>query len=142
VLRLVVFDLDGQAYAIPLPSVERVLPMVAVSPLPKAPAIALGVINLHGQILPVLDIRRRFGLPPREYGLTARLLVARTSQRTLAMPVDEVMGVSEVATEAITSPDAVLPGLGMRLGSLSYPERDCVPGVPGDTGAWGHVSPR
>jgi len=71
-LQLVVFDLEGQRYALPLGAVDRVLPMVAVSPLPKAPAIALGVINLHGQALPVLDIRRRFGLPTREYGLADR----------------------------------------------------------------------
>jgi purine-binding chemotaxis protein CheW len=85
--------------------------MVSVSSLPQAPAITLGVINLHGQILPVLDLRRRFGLPPREYGLAARLLVVRTSRRVLALPVDEVLGVREVATEAVTPPQAVLPGI-------------------------------
>lgn len=88
-LQLVVFRLDGQRYALSLPVVERVLPMAAVSPLPKAPAIALGVINLHGQILPVLDIRRRFGLPPGEYGLSAHLVVARTTRRWLALPAPE-----------------------------------------------------
>ena len=111
-LELVVFDLDGQRYALPVTTAERVLPMVAVSPLPRAPAIALGVINLHGQILPVLDIRRRFGLPPREYGLANHLLVARTSRRTLAVPVDEVLGVKGVAAETTTAPDSVLPGIG------------------------------
>lgn len=47
VLRLVVFSIEGQRYALPLNDVERVLPMVAVSPLPQAPAVVLGVINLH-----------------------------------------------------------------------------------------------
>ena len=121
-LQLVVFDLEGQRYALPLGAVDRVLPMVAVSPLPKAPAIALGVINLHGQVLPVLDIRRRFGLPLREYGLAARLLVVRTSRRVMVLPTDEVLGVQEVATEAITAPKAVLPGIQHVSGIVALPD--------------------
>jgi purine-binding chemotaxis protein CheW len=85
--------------------------MVAISPLPQAPAVALGVISVHGRVVPVLDLRRRFGFPLCDYGLTAHLLVARTSRRTLALPVDEVHGVSEVAAEDIAPPDAVLPGI-------------------------------
>lgn len=110
-LRLVIFSIDGQRYALPLSAAERVLPMVAVSPLPQAPAVALGVVNLHGKVVPVLDFRRRLCLPPRDYGLTAHLLLARTSRRTLIVLVDEVLGVQEVAAEAVTPPDAVLPGI-------------------------------
>ena len=118
-LRLVVFVIEGQRYALPLRAVERVLPIVAVSPLPKAPAVALGVINVHGQVIPVVDIRLRFGFPPRDYGLTAQLVVARTARRTLVVPVEEVLGVTEVATEGITSPDAVLPGIGHVAGIVT-----------------------
>lgn len=112
VITLVVFDIEGQRYALPLDDVEWVVPMVAVSPLPKAPAVAVGVINLHGKIIPVLDVRRRFGLPSRDYGLTAHLLVARTIRRSLALPVDAVLGVRNVATETVMPPDGVLPGIG------------------------------
>lgn len=119
VLRLVVFSIDGQRYALPLSAAERVLPMVAVSPLPQAPAVALGVVNLHGKVVPVLDIRRRFGLPARDYGLTAHLLLTRTSRRTLAVLVDEVLGVQGVAAEAVTPPDAVLPGIGQVAGIVA-----------------------
>lgn len=112
VIALVVFDIEGQRYALPLHDVERVLPMVAVSLLPKAPAVALGVINLHGKIIPVLDVRRRFGLPSRDYGLTAHLLVARTVRRIVALPVDAVLGIRNVATDTVTPPAGVLPGIG------------------------------
>lgn len=112
VFQLVSFVIVEQQYALPLSVVERVLPMVAVSPLPHAPSIALGVINLHGQVIPVLDIRRRLGFPTRDYGLTAHLLVARTHRRTLALPVDEVWGVQEVPAEAVVPPHAILPHLG------------------------------
>ena len=122
VLQLVVFSIGGQRYALPLHAVERVLPMVAVSPLPQAPRVALGVINLHGRVVPVLDLQRRFGLPPRDYGLTAHLLVARTTPRILALPVDEVLEVQDVAPSAISPPDAILPGIGHVAGIVTLPD--------------------
>ncbi|MBI2454644.1 MAG: purine-binding chemotaxis protein CheW [candidate division NC10 bacterium] len=118
-IHLVVFVLEEQRYALPVSTVVRVLPMVAVSPLPQAPAIALGVINLHGHVIPVLDIRRRFDLPPRNYGVSAHLLVARTIRRTLAVPVDEVLGVRDVAADAVAPADAVLPGIGHVAGIVA-----------------------
>lgn len=110
--QLVVFDIEGQRYALRLGAVEQVLPMVAIAPLPKAPSVACGVINLYGQVVPVLNIRSRFSLPPRDYGLTGRLLVVRTRRRIVALPVDEVVGVEEVVGETVTPPGAVLPGIG------------------------------
>lgn len=115
-LSLVVFSIAGQRYALNLPVVERVVCMVEVSPLPKAPVIVLGVINFHGQILPVIDIRRRFGHSPSHYGLTSCLLVAQTSRRKLALPVDEILGVQDVPSENVSLPDAVLPGTGLVAG--------------------------
>jgi purine-binding chemotaxis protein CheW len=119
VCQLVVFVIDEQPYSLPLPVVEQVLPMIAVTPLPQAPPIALGVINLHGKVIPVLDIRRRFGFPPRDYGLAAHLLVARTTRRALALPVDAVLGVREVPVDTVTAPDAVLPGVGHVVGIVT-----------------------
>jgi len=111
ILHLAVFQIGAQQYALPVAVVERVLPMVAVSPLPQAPALVLGVLNLHGQVIPVLDLRRRFGLPVREYGLTAHVLIVRTRRRTVALPVDEVLDVRDVAAATVTAAEAVLPRL-------------------------------
>jgi purine-binding chemotaxis protein CheW len=115
-VSLVVFAIGDQRYAVPLGLAERVLPMVAVSPLPAAPEIALGAVNAHGRLLAVLDVQRRLGLPQREFGPSARLLVATTSTRTVALPVDEVYGVREVPAGEIVSSEAVLPGLGLVAG--------------------------
>jgi purine-binding chemotaxis protein CheW len=112
-LQVVVFTVDRQRYALRLHVVERVLRMVDVSPLPKAPAVVLGVLNVHGKIVPVLDIRRRFGLSSVRYGLTSCLVVARTTRRTLALPVDEVLGVQTVTPDLVMPPDAVMPGIGL-----------------------------
>jgi len=116
---LIVFSIADQRYALNLPVVERVLRMVEVSPLPKAPVIVLGVINFHSQIIPAIDIRRRFGHSPSHYGLTSYLLVAHTSRRKLALPVDEVLGVREVPSENVTLPGAVLPRTGLVAGIVA-----------------------
>ena len=118
----VTFTLDDQRYGLPLATVERVLPMVAVSPLPKVPAIALGVINLHGQILPVLDIRRRFGLPSRDFGLSGNLLLAKMPRRHVALPVDEVLGTLEVTKASVKRPLEILPGIGYVAGIIALPD--------------------
>ena len=121
-LGLVVFILEGQRYALRLTAVERVLPMLEVSSLPKGPAIALGVVDLHGAVVPVLDLRRRLGLPSRTYGPTAHLVVTMTPGRRLALPVDEVLGVHEVPADAVIRPEAVLPAIGHVAGIVPLPE--------------------
>lgn len=121
-LDVVVFVVEGCRYALDVGTVEQVLPMVEISPLPHAPPVALGVINLHGRIVPVVDIRRRSSLPQHDYGVDSRLLVARTSRRTLALPVDEVAGVWAIAAETVAPPDAVLPGIGQVAGIAARPD--------------------
>jgi purine-binding chemotaxis protein CheW len=108
---VVPFSLAGVWYALELEAVERVLPMAAIVPLPRAPEVVLGVLNLHGEVVPVVDIGRRLGLTARASALTARLLVARAGRRRLALPVDEVTGVKEVDAHAVAPAAAVLPGL-------------------------------
>ena len=73
--QLVEVWIEDQRYGLPLERVEQVLPMVWVTPLPEAPEIVIGVINVHGSVLPVLDIRKRFDLPTRAWGLTTKLVV-------------------------------------------------------------------
>lgn len=122
VLQLVVFLIGDQHYALPVSSVDRVLPMVALSPLPKLPDVVLGVLNFHGKVIPVLDVCCRLGLPRRDYGPGSYLLVARTIRRTVSLPVDEVLGVKEVHAEAVTPPDAVLPGIAHVAGIVTLSE--------------------
>jgi len=112
VLKLVIFLLDQQRYGLRLECVERVLPMVALNSLPEAPSIALGVFNYHGRIIAALDLRSRFGRPSREARLDDHLLLANTRQQTVALPVDQVRGVQEVAIESVVPARAVLASIG------------------------------
>lgn len=106
---LVVFTLDGQRYALPLPSVERVARMVAVTMLPKAPDIVLGVVNIKGRVTPVINMRRRFHLPEREIALTDQLIVAHTMRRPVALVADSVLGVIACPAQSLVAAEEVLP---------------------------------
>jgi purine-binding chemotaxis protein CheW len=106
-LQLVVFAVGDRRCALELAAVERVEPMVAVRPLPGAPDGVLGAIDVHGSAVPVLDLRGRLGLPPVDPHPDASLLLARTSRRTVALPVDEVLGLQAVDASAVTSPETL-----------------------------------
>src|SRR3984885_15961558 len=90
--QLVVFALNRQQYALRLAGVCQVLRMVEVAPLPKAPKIVLGVLSLHGVVVPVLSMRRRVGLTEVEASLTDKLIVADTASRRVVLVVDAVTG--------------------------------------------------
>jgi purine-binding chemotaxis protein CheW len=105
---LVVFTLDGQ-YALHLRNVERVVRAAEVTPLPRSPNIVLGVIDAQGSILPVVNVRRRFRLMEREMEPTDRLIIARTSQRRVALLVDSVTGVIERSKDDVVPADAIVP---------------------------------
>ena len=109
--QLVVFTLDNHRYALHLAVVERAVRMVEITPLPKAPEIVSGVINLQGRIVPVLNIRKRFRLPERKTNLSDQLLIARTARRTVALVVDAVCGVSDHATQETVVAPTIVPGL-------------------------------
>lgn len=119
---LVVFTLDAQRYALPLAAVERVVQAVEIVPLPKAPQIVLGVVNVQGQILPVVNIRRRFRLPERELRLSDHCLIAHTTKRMVALVVDEVSGVLEPVDQAMTAAEQILPGLAYVVGVVKLAE--------------------
>ena len=108
--QLVVFTLDAQNYALPLARVQRVVRMVEVTPLPKAPEIVLGVIDLQGNIVPVMSMRRRFGLAEPETSLSDHLIVADTATRSVALVVNSVTGVIERTSEEVTDTEKIVPG--------------------------------
>jgi purine-binding chemotaxis protein CheW len=108
-MQLVLFTLDERRYALDLTSVERIVRVVDVTPLPKAPPIVLGIINVNGDVVPVYDLRRRFRLPEREINLTDQLMIARRSRQKVALLVDSVSGVVEISEAEIASAKQILP---------------------------------
>jgi purine-binding chemotaxis protein CheW len=100
----VVFRLDGERFALPLDHVEIVLRMVSFTPVPDAPPWVIGVIDLHGRVIPVTDLRRRLGRPAKAPYLNDRLLVISLAKRTVAVVVDEVTEVLELPVSKVETP--------------------------------------
>jgi purine-binding chemotaxis protein CheW len=96
---------------LPLAAVERVVRAVEVTPLPKAPAIVLGVINVQGQIIPVFNLRKRFSLKQREIEVSDQFIIATTRTRIVALAVDIVMGVIERFETEVLSPASIVSGM-------------------------------
>ena len=109
--QLVVFRLDERRYALPLAVVERVVRAVEVTPLPKASPIVLGAINVHGRVLPVLNVRKRFLMPEREIGPADWFLLAHTARHTVVLVVDESEGVVERTQAEVVLSTQIVPDL-------------------------------
>jgi purine-binding chemotaxis protein CheW len=106
---LVIFSLSGQRFALFLESVERVVRSAEITPLPQAPDIVLGAVNMHGRIIPVMNIRKRFRLPEREIEPGDYFIVAHTSRREVAIVVDNVTGLHRYSDGELVGKDNILP---------------------------------
>lgn len=108
---LVIFILDESRFALKLSAVERVVRIVEITLLPKAPDIVLGIIDVQGGIIPVIDVRKRFRFPKRETQLNDQLVIARTVKRTVALLADDVTGVMACPVERIVEGEKVVSGM-------------------------------
>jgi purine-binding chemotaxis protein CheW len=104
----VVFKIDRQHYALPLDHVIRAVRMVAFTPVPDAPHSVLGIINMAGQMLPVIDLRQLFGQTGKYPELQDSLLILQIQGQTVAVIVDEVLNILELTSTQVQSPPAAL----------------------------------
>ena len=109
--QLIVFTLDDQMLALSISSVNRVIRVVGITPLPKGPDIVIGIINMQGNIIPVVNIRKRFCLPERDINLNDQIIITHTSKRTIGIVVNSVIGLIESAEEKIVTSEAIVPGI-------------------------------
>lgn len=108
---LLVFQVESWQCALPLESVERSYRAVAVTPLPGAPGIVMGIVNVRGVVQPVISLRQCFRLPPRPLSPNDHLVTGHTSRRAVALLVDSVTGVVECPKSEIAAADAIVPGM-------------------------------
>ncbi len=89
--ELLIFEQSGQQYAVRSVIVREVLRAFSAVPLPNAPPIVEGILNVRGEIIPLLDMRRRFGLPARPLSVTDHFVIAWEGSRWVALRVDRVL---------------------------------------------------
>ena len=110
-IRLVLLTVDGQTYALHLPAVDRIVRMVEITPLPGAPDAVEGVVNVQGEVVPVVSIRRRLGLTHRGIAVSDSLVVARARTRRVAIIAESVLGVVEHPADAVVSTGDITRGI-------------------------------
>jgi purine-binding chemotaxis protein CheW len=105
------FLVDGQMFGTPVARVQEVIRHPAITPVPLAPEIVAGMMNLRGQIVCAIELRRRLRLPERAADQTPTCVVLRTNHGAVSLLVDEIGDVLEVEAEAFETPPETLQGV-------------------------------
>jgi purine-binding chemotaxis protein CheW len=121
-VQLLVFELETLRIALPVATVQEVVRAVAISPLPQAPPVIEGVINLRGVLVPAFDLRRRFGLPPRPLSPQHHLIFAYAGPRLAALRVDRAVDLIAVAPSDIQSAEEIVPAAGYGAAIARLPD--------------------
>lgn len=108
--QLATFYLDGQLFGVEVSQVQEVIRYQEMTPVPQTPAAVAGLINLRGQIVTALDLRRRLKLPERVADRLPMNVVVRTDDEAVSLLVDEIGDVLEVAQDAFERAPETLIG--------------------------------
>ncbi len=106
--QLVLFELARECYGVAIATVESIIKLQPITVVPHAPAFVEGVTNLRGAVLPVLDLRKRFGLPPQPATKDSRIVVVMLNGLKVGMVVDGVSEVLRVSEDAIEPPSPLV----------------------------------
>jgi purine-binding chemotaxis protein CheW len=103
VIQLVTFRLKDETYGINVMQVQEVLRVTEIAPVPGAPDHVLGIVNLRGNVVTVIDTRTRFGLPTTELDDSSRIVIIESEQQVVGILVDSVAEVVELRQSEIDS---------------------------------------
>lgn len=109
--QLVVFQLAGETYGVDIGHVHEIIRLQPITQVPRTPEFVEGVINLRGRIIPVIDLHKRFGLPPAEATNNTRIMVVEVNGITVGMIVDAVLEVLRLPEENIEPPPPIIKGV-------------------------------
>ena len=100
-IQFVTFILMDEVYGINVMQVQEVLRVTEIAPVPGAPSYVLGIVNLRGNVVTVIDTRKRFGLPSVEVDETSRIVVIESDKQVVGILVDAVAEVVELGEDDI-----------------------------------------
>jgi len=103
----VTFSLADETYAIDVLQVQEVLKLTEITPVPGVPDYILGIINLRGDVVTVIDARRRLSLPVREPDESSRIVIIDVDNQNIGILVDSVAEVVQIPAESIDPAPAV-----------------------------------
>jgi len=106
--HLVTFSL-GEEYGVPINQVREIVRVSGITTVPNSPSYMEGVVNLRGRVLPVLNLRKRLKLPPRDISKTSRIIVTEAGDKVIGLLADSVSHVIKVPSRSVeAAPEEVL----------------------------------
>lgn len=111
VLQLVTFRLGNEEFSLDILKVQEIIRHMDLTRVPKAPDFVEGVINLRGRVIPVLDLRKRFGLPADERTNETRIIVVEVDNNTVGLKVDAVSEVLRLPADTVEPPPSIVTGV-------------------------------
>lgn len=106
--QLVVFKLADETYGVEISQVHEIIRMQDITKVPRTADFIEGVINLRGNVIPVIDLRKRFLFKDREDTSSTRIIIIEVENYTVGMIVDSVLEVSIVTTDLIEPPSNII----------------------------------
>jgi len=110
-LQLVSFNIGGEEFGVDILKVQEINRMVEITRVPNAPEYVDGVINLRGKVIPIIDLRRRFGMQRKEKDKDTRIIVVELSGKVLGFVVDAVSEVLRIPNSVTEPPPSIIAGI-------------------------------
>lgn len=111
-IQLVTFKIGQEEFGVDILKVQEIIRMMPITKVPNAPAFVEGVINLRGKVIPVIDLRRRFGMEASEHTSQTRIEVVDLQGQVIGFVVDAVSEVLRIKESTVEPPPAVVAGIG------------------------------
>ena len=109
--QVISFFLGEEEYALEITAIKEIIPCVKITSVPQMPEFVEGVISLRGDIIAVIDLRKRFGLPLSELKELSRIIIARLGGKRLGLIVDSVSEVVKIPLSKIQPPPETVVSL-------------------------------
>jgi len=106
--ELVLFELGKEIYGVDISVVYEIIRMQPITKVPKAPFFVEGVINLRGKVIPIVDMRKRFGLPKVEQNKDNRIMVLESAGQNIGIIIDAVTEVLRIPSDSIEPPSNII----------------------------------
>lgn len=110
-LQLVSFIVEDEEFGVNILRVQEIIRPIAITRVPNAPPFVEGVINLRGRIIPVVDLRKRFGFPPREHDSSTRIVVVELHDKVIGFMTDAVKEVLRIERSVMEPPPDLAVGI-------------------------------